>query len=138
MLIKCKALRNKMSQGAENQPFYAILCQKLHKKNSDSKFNRFFPTFNMKYADKSRTKSSEWKRKRPQVVIFFCIVNINQNWLILKSFQSADESAFYLSCEYLHAIKTVKFNRKSGTDLLDITSLLMYNHVYSWIMSHHG
>ena len=38
-----------MSQGAENQPFYAILCQKLHKKNSDSKFNRFFPTFNLKY-----------------------------------------------------------------------------------------
>lgn len=38
-----------MSQGAENQPSYAILCQKLHKKNSDSKFNRFFPTFNLKY-----------------------------------------------------------------------------------------
>lgn len=45
-----------MSQGAENQPFYAILCQKLHKKNSDSKFNRFFPTFNLKYQTRtSRT-----------------------------------------------------------------------------------
>ena len=64
-----------MSQGAENQPFYAILCQKLHKKNSDSKFNRFFPTFNLKYQTR---QSSEWKRKRPQAVIFFCIVNINQ------------------------------------------------------------
>ena len=94
-------------------------------------------TWNIKHgsADKSRTNSSEWKRKRPQVVIFFCIVNINQNW---QSCISKSLVSWWVSIPFFMRIFAIKFNRKSGTDLLDITSLLMYNHVYSWIMSHHG